>query len=90
MSRQFLIIDADDTLWENNIYFERAFDEFVAFLAHSSLSACEVRAVLDIPSDVKTWAMIPVGYPTGKWGEAKRRPVEEVAYWDSWKATKTR
>ena len=35
MTRQYLIIDADDTLWENNIYFERAFDEFVDFLAHS-------------------------------------------------------
>lgn len=45
--RQFLIVDADDTLWENNIYFERAFDEFVAFLDHSSLTAPEVRAVLD-------------------------------------------
>jgi len=29
MPRQHLIIDADDTLWENNIYFERAFDQFV-------------------------------------------------------------
>ena len=47
MTRQFLIVDADDTLWENNIYFERAFDEFVDFLAHSSLSQAEVRDVLD-------------------------------------------
>jgi len=45
--RQHLIIDADDTLWENNIYFERAFDQFCDFLAHSSLSPGEVRAVLD-------------------------------------------
>ena len=37
--RQHLIIDADDTLWENNIYFERAFDEFVEFLAHSIADA---------------------------------------------------
>ena len=50
----------------------------------------EVRAVLDIPDDVNTWAMIPVGYPTGKWGEAKRRPIEEITYWDSWRATKAR
>src|SRR5215475_10914986 len=42
-----LIIDADDTLWENNIYFERAFDEFVDFLSHSKLSPLEVRDVLD-------------------------------------------
>ena len=45
--RQHLIIDADDTLWENNIYFERAFDQFCDFLAHSSLSPEEVREVLD-------------------------------------------
>jgi putative hydrolase of the HAD superfamily len=47
MTRQHLIIDADDTLWENNIYFERAFEEFVAFLDHSSLGPREVRDVLD-------------------------------------------
>jgi len=45
--RQHLIIDADDTLWENNIYFERAFDNFCDFLAHSSMSPAQVRAVLD-------------------------------------------
>jgi len=45
--RQFLIVDADDTLWENNIYFERAFDDFVRFLDHSSLSSREIRDVLD-------------------------------------------
>jgi putative hydrolase of the HAD superfamily len=45
--RQHLIFDADDTLWENNVYFEQAFDEFVAFLAHSRLAPAEVREVLD-------------------------------------------
>jgi putative hydrolase of the HAD superfamily len=45
--RQNLIVDADDTLWENNIYFEQAFDDFCEFLAHSALSPVEVRAVLD-------------------------------------------
>jgi putative hydrolase of the HAD superfamily len=46
-ARQHLLIDADDTLWENNIYFEDAFDEFVGFLDHSSMSPAEVRALLD-------------------------------------------
>jgi putative hydrolase of the HAD superfamily len=45
--RQNLLIDADDTLWENNVYFERAFDEFVAFLDHSALNPLEIRAILD-------------------------------------------
>ena len=47
MTRQNLIVDADDTLWENNIYFERAFEEFVAFLDHSSMAPQEVRDILD-------------------------------------------
>ena len=42
-----LIFDADDTLWENNIYFESAFDDFVEFLAHSSLTPPQVRDVLN-------------------------------------------
>ncbi|HEY3741020.1 MAG TPA: HAD hydrolase-like protein [Bryobacteraceae bacterium] len=47
MTPVHLIFDADDTLWENNIYFERAFDEFVVYLDHSTLTPEEVRAVLD-------------------------------------------
>jgi nitroreductase len=49
----------------------------------------EVRAVLGIPDDVTTWAMIPMGYPTGRWAEAPRRPVAEVTYWDTWKEPPT-
>ena len=42
-----LLIDADDTLWENNVYFEAAFAEFCDFLGHSSLSSRQVRLILD-------------------------------------------
>ncbi len=45
--RYHLIMDADDTLWENNIYFEQAIHSFMTFLDHSRLSREEVRAVLD-------------------------------------------
>lgn len=45
--RQYLVFDADDTLWENNIYFEQAIAEFIAVLDHSTLSHADVRAVLD-------------------------------------------
>src|ERR1700687_4884528 len=45
--RQHLIVDADDTLWENNIYFERAFEVFTVLLAHFSMRADEIRAALD-------------------------------------------
>jgi hypothetical protein len=39
--------------------------------------------VLGIPEDVITWAMIPMGYPTGRGAEARRRPVAEGPYWDT-------
>jgi putative hydrolase of the HAD superfamily len=45
--RYHLFIDADDTLWENNIYFEQAIHSFISFLDHSQLTREEVRAVLD-------------------------------------------
>ena len=46
-AKDHLIFDADDTLWENNIYFERAIAEFVTLLNHSALTPPEVREVLD-------------------------------------------
>ena len=42
-----LLIDADDTLWENNIYFEEAIEAFIDFLDHSSLDRDQVRAAID-------------------------------------------
>ena len=50
----------------------------------------DVRDVLGIPADVQMFAMIPVGYPLGRWGEAQRRPIEEIAYWDGWRETRSR
>jgi len=47
LKRLSLLIDADDTLWENNIYFERAFDAFCDFLDHSALTPPQVRDVLN-------------------------------------------
>jgi len=44
----------------------------------------EVKAVLGIPDDVETFAMMPIGYPRGKFGPLARRPVAEVAYAERW------
>jgi putative hydrolase of the HAD superfamily len=43
---QNLLIDADDTLWENNIYFERAIANFISFLNHHQYTPDQVREVL--------------------------------------------
>ena len=44
---QTLLIDADDTLWENNIYFERAIAAFISYLDHHEYSPAEVRHALN-------------------------------------------
>jgi putative hydrolase of the HAD superfamily len=44
--RQTLIFDADDTLWENNVIFERVVDDFVAWVAHPTLDETEIRRIL--------------------------------------------
>jgi putative hydrolase of the HAD superfamily len=54
-----LLIDADDTLWENNIYFERAIADFISFLNHRERSPSEVREIL---TDVERDAIITHGY----------------------------
>lgn len=46
-SGQTLLIDADDTLWENNIYFERAITAFISYLDHRVHTPAEVRGHLN-------------------------------------------
>jgi len=56
---QTLLIDADDTLWENNIYFERAIARFISFLNHHEFSPEQVREVLN---DVERECIVKHGY----------------------------
>jgi nitroreductase len=42
----------------------------------------ELRAVLGIPDRFEVVALVPVGHPTGRFGEARRRPVERVTHWN--------
>jgi putative hydrolase of the HAD superfamily len=46
-ANQTLLIDADDTLWENNIYFERAITSFISYLDHRVHTPEEVRGHLN-------------------------------------------
>ena len=56
---QTLLIDADDTLWENNIYFERAIGRFISFLNHREYSPGQVREVLN---DAERDSIVQHGY----------------------------
>jgi putative hydrolase of the HAD superfamily len=56
---QTLLIDADDTLWENNVYFERAIAAFISTLDHHKYSPAEVRAALN---EVECETILTHGY----------------------------
>jgi putative hydrolase of the HAD superfamily len=56
---QTLLIDADDTLWENNIYFERAIADFISFLNHRERSPAEIREILN---EVERECVVTHGY----------------------------
>ncbi|PYN43845.1 MAG: nitroreductase [Candidatus Rokuibacteriota bacterium] len=44
----------------------------------------QVKELLGIPADVETAALIPLGYPLGKFGRPPRRQLREVAFADRW------
>ena len=44
----------------------------------------EVEAALGLPADVHSYALLPIGYPMGRFGPVRRVPVAEIAYEDRW------
>jgi nitroreductase len=44
----------------------------------------EVKALLELPDEVQTYALMPIGYPEGSFGPVKRRPLSEVVHLDRW------
>jgi nitroreductase len=44
----------------------------------------EFKALLGIPDDVDTFALMPIGWPEGQFGPLSRRPLEEVLHLDHW------
>jgi nitroreductase len=49
-----------------------------------SLYDDEIRAVLQLPNDISTYALLPIGYPHGKFGPVQRLAVEEVTCVNRW------
>jgi nitroreductase len=44
----------------------------------------EIDRILGLPEEAATFAMIPVGYPMGRFGPTTRLPVESVIGWEGW------
>jgi len=73
---QTLLIDADDTLWENNVYFERAIASFISFLNHHEYSPEQVREVLN---EVERECIISHGYGLHSFAHALAQTFERLA-----------
>jgi putative hydrolase of the HAD superfamily len=73
---QTLLIDADDTLWENNIYFERAIADFISFLNHSERSPAEVREILN---EVERDCIVSHGYGLKSFAHALVKTFERLS-----------
>jgi putative hydrolase of the HAD superfamily len=76
LSSQTLLIDADDTLWENNIYFERAIASFISFLNHHEFSPEQVREVLN---DVERECIVTHGYGLHSFAHALVKTFERLS-----------
>ena len=74
--RQTLLIDADDTLWENNVYFERAIAQFISFLNHRERSAEEVRVILN---NVERECIVSHGYGLHSFTHALVKTFERLS-----------
>jgi len=91
-TRLSLIFDADDTLWENNVLFERVIESYLDWLDHPTLDRARVRAILD---DIEAANALTLGYGSKVFlhslgqtlerlrerpaTEAERRHIEQLA-----------
>src|SRR5437763_10291004 len=47
MRRNTLLIDADDTLWENNVFFEKLIEDFITMVESCGYTRAYVRHILN-------------------------------------------
>ena len=76
LSPQTLLIDADDTLWENNVYFEEAIANFMRILDHKEMSHREVREFLN---QVERETILERGYGSHSFAHSLVKTFERLA-----------
>ena len=76
MQRQVLVFDADDTLWENNVLFERVVRDYLEWLAHPTLDRAALREVLD---DVERATIAVHGYGSASFLHSLHICFEQLA-----------
>ena len=85
MKRQTFLVDADDTLWENNVFFEQAIGEIIARMEPLGYSPAYVRRILN---EIEKRNIRQHGYGVGSFRrsleETYRRLAGELAHSEEW------
>jgi len=69
---------------ENLLLAARAHGLAACFTSWHLFAEDEFKRVIGIPKDVRTWGIIPIGFPLKGFGPVNRRPVDEVIHWETW------
>jgi putative hydrolase of the HAD superfamily len=76
MMPQWLLIDADDTLWDNNAHFERVIERFIRLVEQPSLTAAQARLALD---DIERAQLATRGYGSHAFGRNLQDAYQALA-----------
>ena len=77
LTAQTLLLDADDTLWENNVHFEQAIASFLSLLDHTPHSRVEMRNRLN---RIERETTLAHGYGTPSFHKSLLRCYEELSH----------
>jgi len=72
MRRHTLLIDADDTLWENNVFFERVIEDFISLVEPLGYARDYTRRILNETSGA-TFASTATA--CAALGDRSRKPI---------------
>ena len=67
---------------QNIILACRALGLGTVLTTNHTIAENEVKEVLGLPAEVRTFALMPIGYPERNFGSVRRRPLTEVAMID--------
>jgi nitroreductase len=69
---------------QNMLLAARALGLGATLTARHMVYAREVDSILGLPPNYASFAILPIGYPIGKFGPVRRGPLNEVAFLDEW------
>ena len=69
---------------QNMLLAARALGMGATLTTRHLLYESEVDEILGFPEGAKSFAIVPIGYPLGRFGRVSRAPVEQVTFLDRW------